>query len=153
MDWLSLLQPLIREGSRGMRARAVLGFRCEHPQRGRLGSGGPPGRRSGLCLPEFQTRTWCRPAETCCCVCPPASTAMTPLTAFVHRPHQTSVSWVERSERGSLSDVKEPSSTLLPSPDDLEAPCPAGRAQPGPLCVHVGQRPPTHGPAVPFRGT
>ena len=55
MDWLSLPQPLTREGSGGMRARVLLGFHCEHPQRDRLGSGGPPERRRGLCLPSFGT--------------------------------------------------------------------------------------------------
>ena len=55
MDWLSLPQPLTREGSGGMRARVLLGFHCEHPQRDRLGFGGPPERRRGLCLPSFGT--------------------------------------------------------------------------------------------------
>ena len=55
MDWLSLLQPLTREGSGGIRARVLLGFHHEHPQRDRLGSGGPPERRRGLCLRSFGT--------------------------------------------------------------------------------------------------
>ena len=53
---------------------------------------------------------------------------------------------------GPLSDVQEPSSSLLPGPDVLEAPRPAGRAQPGPLRVRVEQRPLPHTRPFPSDG-